>query len=106
MTQRSIRRAGTRRFGTCRICRRVGVYALFHEYPEATGASQYDWGIDPRFKQSYFDTYIKFDPMAAARFMFDVEQVYSTVDIVSYDEFLETRFYKEGGKPQGMIDMI
>ena len=71
-----------------------------------TGASQYDWGIDPRFKQSYFDTYIKFDPTAAARFMFDVEQVYSTVDIVSYDEFLETRFYKEWGKPQGMIDMI
>ena len=71
-----------------------------------TGASQYDWGIDPRFKQSYFDTYIKFDPTAAAQFMFDVEQVYSTVDIVSYDEFLETRFYKEWGKPQGMIDMI
>jgi DNA-binding CsgD family transcriptional regulator/PAS domain-containing protein len=71
-----------------------------------TGASQYDWGIDPSFKQSYFDTYIKFDPTTPARFMFDVEQVYSTVDIVPYDEFLETRFYKEWGKPQSMIDMI
>ena len=71
-----------------------------------TGASQYDWGIDPSFKQSYFDTYIKFDPTTPARFMFDVEQVYSTVDIVPYDEFLETRFYKEWGKPQGIIDMI
>jgi DNA-binding CsgD family transcriptional regulator len=71
-----------------------------------TGASQYDWGIDPGFKQSYFDTYIKFDPTTPARFMFDVEQVYSTVDIISYDEFLETRFYKEWGKPQSMIDMI
>jgi DNA-binding CsgD family transcriptional regulator len=71
-----------------------------------TGASQYDWGIDPSFKQSYFDTYIKFDPTTPARFLFDVEQVYSTVDIVPYDEFLETRFYKEWGKPQNMIDMI
>jgi DNA-binding CsgD family transcriptional regulator len=34
----------------------------------------------------------------------DVEQPISTVDLIPYDEFIETRFYKEWAQPQGLVD--
>jgi DNA-binding CsgD family transcriptional regulator/PAS domain-containing protein len=71
-----------------------------------TGICDYDWGLDQDFKRRYFETYVKFDPVTPAQYLFEVGEVFSTVDLISYDEFLETRFYKEWAKPQGLIEHI
>lgn len=65
-----------------------------------------DGGIDPHYKQLYFEKYVKIDPANAAHFLTDIEIPISITDIMPYEEFVETRFYKEWVQPQGIADFI
>jgi DNA-binding CsgD family transcriptional regulator len=69
-----------------------------------TGNLFFAYGVESKFVQSYFNKYVRFDPFTTSRFFFPVEQVISTQDIMSHDEFFETIFFKEWAKPQGWID--
>jgi len=82
--------------------------AIFSKSPTAlTGTVYYHSGdMYPSYRQLYFDKYIKFDPMTTAQYFSDVEQPMSVEDIMPYQEFLETRFYKEWVHPQGMVDAV
>jgi DNA-binding CsgD family transcriptional regulator len=71
-----------------------------------TGASHYDWGLQPGFAQSYFEKYIKCDPVTVGQFVFDVEEVYSVVDFLPVEEWFESRFYKEFFQAHGWIDRV
>ena len=72
-----------------------------------TGALFFDDGtIDPRYAQLYFDKYIKLDPSITAHFFAEIDKPIATADIVAYEEFLQSRFYKEWAQPQGFIDHI
>jgi DNA-binding CsgD family transcriptional regulator len=70
------------------------------------GDVAYDCGIDPYYRQLYFDKYIKLDPLTIGHFFAEVEQPVAVADIMSYDEFLETRAYREWGHPQGLVDVL
>ena len=65
---------------------------------------------NPRFDAasvpSYCDELIRIDPMTACQFMFDVGEIYSIEDCMPYAEFVETRLYKEYGRPMGMADQL
>ena len=61
--------------------------------------------FDHRFRQNYVDTYVRIDPTTPGFFFFDVGEVVTTPDILPYDEFLDSRFYKEWAQPQGWVDM-
>jgi Bacterial regulatory proteins, luxR family. len=65
---------------------------------------------NPRFDAagvpSYFDEYMRIDPMTTCQFLFEVGQIYSVDDCMPYAEFVETRIYKEYGKPQGLVDQL
>jgi DNA-binding CsgD family transcriptional regulator/PAS domain-containing protein len=65
-----------------------------------------DGGIDPHYKQLYLDQYVKFDPTSTAEFFVEIEQPTATADLVSYDEFLQTRYYHEWARPQGLVDHL
>ncbi len=67
------------------------------------GNAYYHVGVDPHYIQIYSETYSKLDPMATLPF-FDVGQVVSIIDLVSYDEFCQGRFYQEWARPQGWVD--
>ena len=71
-----------------------------------TGNVAYQFGLDPRFTQLYVEKYIKFEPTAIGYFMAPVGEPVSTSDVMSYDDFIETRFYKEWGRPQGLVDTV
>jgi DNA-binding CsgD family transcriptional regulator/PAS domain-containing protein len=71
-----------------------------------TGNVFYAYGVEPEFVQSYFDKYVMFDPFTTTRFFFPVEQVISTRDIMTHDEFHATTFFKEWAQPQGWIDFV
>src|SRR6202795_3353310 len=77
------------------------VAAIFAKSPTAlTGTVYYHSGDrDPSYRQLYFDKYIKFDPTTTAQYFSDVEQPMAVADIMPYQEFLETRFYKEWCHP-------
>jgi hypothetical protein len=66
----------------------------------------HDGGIDPRFIHLYFDKYAKLDPSTTRHFFAEVEEPTTTADIIPYNEFLETRFYREWAKPQQLVDHV
>jgi DNA-binding CsgD family transcriptional regulator len=72
-----------------------------------TGMYFYHAGdVDPHYAQLYFEKYVKLDPSTSAHVLAEIEQPISTIDIMPYSEFYQTRFYKEWGAPQGLIDFV
>lgn len=65
-----------------------------------------DGGIEPRYVQLYFDRYVRLDPTTVGHCFADIDEPVAAADIVSYDELLQTRFYKEWAKPQGWVDHV
>jgi DNA-binding CsgD family transcriptional regulator/PAS domain-containing protein len=80
---------------------------IFAKNPTAlTGNVYYQSGKNKHYGQLYFNKYIKFDPTTTAQYFADVEQPIAVSDIMPYQEFLETRFYKEWVHPQGIVDAV
>ncbi len=63
-------------------------------------------GIDPYYRDLYFETYVKLDPMTTGHVFAELEVPLSTNDIIPYQEFLETRIYREWVQPQGLVDHV
>lgn len=72
-----------------------------------TGGLAYDDNVlSPHYKRLYFEKYIKLDPCTTGQFFAQIGEPISTSDIVPYEEFLKTRFYREWAQPQGFVDFI
>lgn len=72
-----------------------------------TGGVFYDdGGISPHYTNLYFEKYIKLDPSTTVQFFGEPGTALSTNDLIPYEEFLETRFYKEWAQPQGLVDFL
>ena len=81
--------------------------ALFFKNAATNGGDTYFYtGITPYFRKLYFDQYVMLDPATTGHFFADVEQPIAIEDCISYDEFLETRFYREWARPQGLVDFV
>jgi DNA-binding CsgD family transcriptional regulator len=65
-----------------------------------------DGGIDPHYKQMYLEQYVKLDPTSTAEFFATIEQPLATADLVPYDGFVQTRYYLEWARPQGLVDHL
>jgi DNA-binding CsgD family transcriptional regulator len=61
-------------------------------------------GIDPSWTQLYYDKYVKLDPLMAGHVLAEIEQPICTSDIMLYEEFAESRAYREWVRPQGLVD--
>jgi DNA-binding CsgD family transcriptional regulator len=66
----------------------------------------YHLGIAPHYTQLYADTYVKLDPGTTSRVLAEIGEPVATTDFMPYDEFLETRFYKEWARPQQLADFV
>ena len=66
----------------------------------------YEAGADPHYLRLYSNRYAELDPLTAGHFFADVEQPLAVSDLIPYDEFLGTRFYKEWVRPQGLVDFV
>jgi DNA-binding CsgD family transcriptional regulator len=60
--------------------------------------------ISLSYRRSYFEKYVKLDPCSTGQFFAEIGEPVITADLVPYDEFVQTRFYKEWVRPQGLID--
>jgi DNA-binding CsgD family transcriptional regulator/PAS domain-containing protein len=65
-----------------------------------------DGGLDPHYKQLYFDKYVKLDPSHIGQCFAEIGKPISTVDLFPYAEFTETRFFKEWSLPQRLVDFV
>jgi DNA-binding CsgD family transcriptional regulator len=72
-----------------------------------TGGVYYDCGgSDPHYRQLYFERYIKIDPTTMGHCFADIGKPVSTAGILPYDEFLDSRFYREWVRPQELLDNV
>lgn len=61
---------------------------------------------DPYYGQLYFEKYIKLDPFTMTQFVVEVEEPKSFLEVLSHDELIQTRIYKEWAQPQGIVDAL
>jgi DNA-binding CsgD family transcriptional regulator len=80
--------------------------AVFWDDAASGGGDIYfeDGGIDPAYRDLYFEKFVKCNPITTPRFFAQTEVPVATADLVPYDEFLTTRFYREWAQPQGLVD--
>ncbi len=71
-----------------------------------TGDVAYDIGIESHYRDLYFNKYIKLDPLTVGHYFAEIEKPVAVGDILPYEEFLETRAYREWGQPQGLVDTL
>jgi PAS domain-containing protein len=75
--------------------------------PNKCGCSDYqDGGLDPHYVQLYFDKYIKLDPFTTGQCFAEIGEPIAIADLVPSEDLLETRFYNEWVRPQGLIDCV
>ena len=92
-----------------RICAYVGGdSAVLYWHDAATERSEimHIFNENPRFTQLYFEKYAPMNPMFPATTFVEEGAVTSSADIMPRSEFIETRFYKEWVKPQGLEDAL
>jgi DNA-binding CsgD family transcriptional regulator len=70
---------------------------IFYESPTS---------LDSHYRDLYFEKYVKLDPTTTGYFFADLEVPVATSDIIPYQEFLETRFYREWARSQGLVDHV
>jgi DNA-binding CsgD family transcriptional regulator len=81
--------------------------AIFSKSPTAlNGHVYYEYGTDPHYRELYFSKYIRLDPSTTGHYFADVEQPVAVADLMPYHEFLETQFYREWARPQGLVDFV
>jgi DNA-binding CsgD family transcriptional regulator len=93
----------------CKASRFVGgpAASLFSkDATSKTGSLVYGYGIEPRYRQLYFEHYVKLDPLTTAQVFSEIEEPIAMADVIPYDEFLQTRFYREWARPQGLVDFV
>jgi DNA-binding CsgD family transcriptional regulator/PAS domain-containing protein len=63
-------------------------------------------GTDPRYKQLYFEDYIKIDPSTAGHCFAEIGKPIGIGDILDFEEFHHSRFYQEWVRPQQLADNV
>ena len=91
---------------TARFVGGVGASLFSKDASSNTGAVAYSYGIDPHYSRLYFEKYVKLDPATTGHLLAEIEEPIATGDFISYEEFLETRFYREWARPQGLVDFV
>jgi DNA-binding CsgD family transcriptional regulator/PAS domain-containing protein len=71
-----------------------------------SGHIHYVTGISPEYQKSYFETYVGFDPTTTGQFIAEIDEPVGIEDILPYKDFIETRFYQEWVRPQGLVDCL
>jgi DNA-binding CsgD family transcriptional regulator len=66
----------------------------------------FEWGNDPHYTRLYMETYAKINPLFPGAYTQPLGEVFSQIDLLSYDELHETRLYKEWMQPQGFVDFV
>jgi hypothetical protein len=69
-----------------------------------TASRIFTWGGEPHYDALYVEKYARINPVFPKGLAFPVGEVMGLRDIISYDEYLDSRFYKEWAEPQGFVD--
>jgi DNA-binding CsgD family transcriptional regulator len=72
-----------------------------------TGGVVYDdGGISLSYREDYFRRFIRLDPTVVAQYYATIGEPMATEDFLAYDEFVNSRFYREWARPQHLVDFV
>ena len=83
-----------------------GATLFYKDAVAQRGSSYCEFGIEPHYRDLYFSKYVTLDPASTGHFFAEIDQPIATGDLMPYAEFLETRFYQEWARPQGLVDFV
>jgi DNA-binding CsgD family transcriptional regulator/PAS domain-containing protein len=92
---------------TCGYIEGVTAVLVSQDSAQLSAQFHFSWGDNPEYTKSYNETYIKLNPALLPFILHSkLEDVIVLSDVIPYDEFLASRFYKEWAKPQGYSDTV
>lgn len=82
--------------------------SLFSKNPVTRGGIvfHHDGGIPASWIDKYAAEYVRFDPTTVRQFFAAAGETLSTVDVMPYAEFVDSRFHAEWVKPVGLVDSL
>jgi DNA-binding CsgD family transcriptional regulator len=92
------------------ICRYIGAASAgLHSQDSITRVTDvlFWWGREtdaPRYFRAYREQYGKINPIFPGVIFFDLEQTVAVPDVISCEEFVRTRFFREWLAPQSLTD--
>jgi DNA-binding CsgD family transcriptional regulator len=92
--------------GCAQFANGAGAALFSKDANSKNGDMFYETGGSAHYRQLYFDKYIHLDPFTTGQFFASIDVPISTLELVSDDDYLESRFYKEWVQPQGIADCL
>lgn len=77
---------------------------FWHDAATEQSAVLHLFNEEPHYTKLYFEKYLPLNPVFPAATFFEAGVVYGTADLVPFEEMVETTFYQEWMKPQGILD--
>lgn len=65
-----------------------------------------DGNLAPAFKSLYFNHYARIDPLVSEHRTLEIGEPFSVSDVLDFDRYRKTRFYREWSGPQGIVDLL
>lgn len=92
---------------TCGFVQGIASVLIAHEATTRAGHFYFSWGDDPLYTESYNQTFSLINPLIVPILVGTrVGDVVAVGDLIPYDEYFASRFYKEWAAPQGYLDAI
>jgi hypothetical protein len=79
---------------------------FWHDAATEQSAVLHLFNEDPHYTQLYFEKYLPLNPCFPAAAFVEAGVVCGSCDLIPFEEIVETRFYAEWMKPQGIIDAL
>jgi DNA-binding CsgD family transcriptional regulator len=92
---------------TCSFVCGASATLMSQDTATKSAAFHFQWGNDETYLKLYQEVYVKLNPVLVPTLLFSrVGSVLSTVDLIPFEEFHASRFYKEWVAPQGYVDSV
>jgi DNA-binding CsgD family transcriptional regulator len=91
------------------ICSFIGgssAVLFWHDAAAERSEALHLFNADAHYNKLYFEKYLPMNPVFPAATFMEAGVVHTTGDIISQEELVKTRFYKEWVEPQGIVDAI
>ncbi|MDN5000130.1 helix-turn-helix transcriptional regulator [Bradyrhizobium sp. GCM10027634] len=79
---------------------------FWHDAATEQSAALHMFNEDPHYTKLYFEKYLPLNPCFPAGAFIEAGLVWGSTDLIPFEEIVETRFYTEWMKPQGIIDAL
>ena len=88
----------------CGFARAATANLFSQDVVNQTASRIFNWGGEPRYHALYVEKYARINPVFPKGLSFPVGEVMSLTDVISYDEYRKSQFYREWAGPQGLVD--